>query len=245
VAAATALASLALPASAHAQDPRGQEVAHPSLLDRPHTVAQLEAGIIALPNAPISGASQGGATPIGRVGNGDATLLTGMHLIYRATREWAIGAGVLFAPRPTSDTNYGAGASGLSRAHSRSYLFMGGETRYFPFRTRWLEAWVGLTVGAVIVGDRFVTNNAPPVPPILGTNSVTVNTEGFAVGLQTGADYLITESWVVGLTLRGDNWILPNPTAPTQCDAILDCPTLKGSVAAFEVGLGVGYRIPL
>ena len=60
---------------------------HLSLLDRPHTIAELELGIIALPDAAISRANQGGATPIGTFGKGDATLQTGAHLLYRATRD--------------------------------------------------------------------------------------------------------------------------------------------------------------
>jgi hypothetical protein len=222
--------------------------AHPSPLDRPHTVAELEAGIVVLPNAPISAANRGGATPLGPVGNGDATLQTGMHLIYRATREWAIGAGALFAPSPTSDSNFGAGASRLSRTHSRSYLFLGGEARYFPLHSRWFEAWFGVTVGGLVVGDRFATNTAPTLPSILGTSTVTVGTEGFAMGAQMGGNYLITDQWVIGLTLRGDAWFLPAQKAfsqETSCDPIGDCPTLTGTVAAFEFGFSVGYRIPL
>jgi hypothetical protein len=232
-----------------------QEVAHehPSLLDRPHTVAELEAGILALPSAPISPGNRGGSTPLGSIGNGDSTVLTGLHLLYRATREWAFGAGAMFAPRPTSDPNYGGqsgvgGASSLSRSHARSYLFMGGEARYFPLRSRWIEAWFGLTGGALIIADRFTTNDAPQVPPILGTNTVTVSTEGFAIGVQAGADYLVTDSWVIGLAVRAERWILPSEKPLSQepsCDPIQDCPTLTGSVAAFEVGLTVGYRIQL
>jgi hypothetical protein len=238
-----AVFGLVAPATAGAQS--APEPEHYSLLDRPHTVAEFEAGIITLPGAPISSANQGGATFIGRVGNGDATLQTGVHVLYRATRDWAIGAGALFAPRPTADSNYG-GASGLPRTHSRSYLFLGGEGRWFPFHTRWIEGWVGVTAGAVVVGDRFSTDNAPAVPAILGTNIVTTSSEGFAVGLQLGADYLITDQWVLGLKLRGDGWILPNEKGfSSACDSIGDCPTLSGTVAAVEFGIGVGYRIPL
>src|SRR5580692_221268 len=180
--AATAL--LATPA-AFAQDAPKQE--HPSLLDRPHTVAEAEAGIVALPSAPISASNRGGSTPLGPVGSGDATVQTGVHLLYRATREWAFGAGALFAPRPTTDPNAG-GASGLERTHSRSYLFLGGEIRYVPLRSRGFEGWFGLTTGALIIADRFSTNNVPAVPSLLGTSTVTVSTEGFAAGLQAGAD---------------------------------------------------------
>jgi len=241
---AATLLTCGAPSDAIAQEAQHE---HASLLDRAHTVAEVEAGIIELPSAPISPANRGGATPLGAVGNGDATVQTGIHLVYRATREWAIGAGAMFAPRPTSDPNYG-GASGLSRTHSRSYLFLGGEGRYFPLRSRWFEAWIGVTAGALIVGDRFTTNAGPDVPSILGDKTITVSTEGFALGLQVGGDYLITDQWVVGVALRADRWVLPTQkpfSQETSCDPIGDCPTLTGSVAAFEMGVTVGYRIPL
>jgi len=221
---------------------------HLSLVDRPHTVAELEGGIIALPSAPISAANRGGATPLGTVGNGDATVQTGVHILYRASREWAIGAGAVFAPRPTNDPNYVGSQPGLLRTHSRSYLFLGGEARYFPLRSRWFEAWFGLTAGGLIIADRFTTEAGPEPAPILGTQTSTVSTEGFAVGVQVGGDYLITDQWVVGLALRADRWILPAQkpfSQETSCDPIGDCPTLTGSVAAFELGLTLGYRIPL
>jgi hypothetical protein len=111
---------------------------------------------------------------------------------------------------------------------------------------RWLEAWAGVTAGAVVVGDRYSTDSAPHVPSILGLNTVTTSTQGLSLGAQIGADYLITDQWVLGLTLRGDAWFLPILRPPSsQCDALGDCPTLSGTVAAFEIGLGVGYRIPL
>jgi len=253
VAAAVAAGLVASPvraqqAPAQPQTPQPTpEHEHPSLLDRPHTVLNLEAGIIALPNAAISSANQGGATPFGTVGSGDATLQTGVHILYRATGDWAIGAGALFAPRPTSDSNYG-GASGLARTHSRSYLTLGGEARYFPLRSRWFEGWFGLTAGAVIVGDRFTNNSAKPVQPILGDNTTTVSTEGFALGVAIGADYLLTDKWVIGLALRADRWILPDQkpfSQQTSCDPLGDCPTLTGSVAAFEFGITAGYRLAL
>lgn len=221
---------------------------HPSLLDRPHTVLDLDAGIIALPNAAISTSNRGGATPFGTVGNGDATVLTGVHILYRATRDWAIGAGALFAPRPTSDSNYGGGVGNVAITHSRSYLTMGAEARYFPLRSRWVEGWFGLTAGGVIIGDRYTETNAPAVPSILGTNTVTASTEGFGVGFEIGGDYLVTDNWVIGLTLRADRWFLPEQKPFSQessCTNTGFCPTLTGSVAAFELGLSVGYRIPL
>jgi opacity protein-like surface antigen len=219
-----------------------------SLIDRPHTIAELEVGVISLPTAPISVANQGGATPLGPLGKGDATLQTGLHLLYRASRDFAIGAGAMFAPNPTSDSNYEPVSGGITRTHTRSYLMLGGEARYFPLRYRWFEAWVGLTVGAVIIADRFETQGQN-VPPILGARQYSVSTEGFSFGVQAGADYMLTDNWVIGLALRADRWILPNagndPLHDPACSPIGDCPTLTGTVEAFEAGVTIGYRIPL
>ncbi|HXN30812.1 MAG TPA: hypothetical protein VN894_03080 [Polyangiaceae bacterium] len=239
-------------ATARAASADDAPLEHPSLLDRPHTVAELELGIIALPYAAISPANQGGATPIGTLGKGDATLQTGVHLLYRATRDWAFGAGTTFAPHPTSDTNFG-GLSGLMRTHSRSYLFLGGEVRYFPVRSRWFEGWFGMTGGVVVIADRFTTEGTPRVPAIFGDSTQTVSTEGFAIGVQAGADYLVTDQWVIGLALRADQWILPSKSSQSflpfstgsSCDPLNDCPTLSGWVEAIEVGVTVGYRISL
>jgi hypothetical protein len=243
------IAVLAMPGVARADGEGVATFEHSSLLDRPHTVAAFEAGIVALPTAPISSSNRGGSTPIlGSIGKGDATLLIGAHLLYRAGRDWAIGASSFLAPNPTTDPNYSAGASSLPRTHSRSYLFLGGEARYFPLRYRWFEGWVGVTTGAIIVSDRFANNSGDAVPTILGRKEVTVSTEGFAVGVQVGGDYLINDNLVVGLALRADRWILPEAKPFSQdpaCDAIGDCPTLTGTVAAFEVGLTIAYRIPL
>jgi opacity protein-like surface antigen len=218
-----------------------------SVMGRPHTMAIGEAGIIALPSAPISPSNRGGSTPLGTVGNGDATIETGLHLLYRTNRSWAFGAAAIFAPKPTSDPN-ARGASNLDRSHSRSYLFMGAEGRYFPFHLRWLEAWVGAAAGGVVISDRFTTNSPVAVPSFLGTNTVTVSTEGFALGVQAGADYLITDQWVVGLAFRADQWFLPAEkpfSQETSCDPLGDCPTLKGDITAFDFGITIGYQIPL
>jgi hypothetical protein len=218
-------------------------------LDRPHTVAAVEAGIIALPTAPISPAFQGGNTPFGPVGKGDATVLTGLHLLFRANRDFAFGATAMFAPRPTSDP-FNSTTGNVTRTHTRSYLFLGGEARYYPFRLRWLEGWLGAEAGGIVIADRFSTTSAPSAPPILGTPTVTVSTEGFALGMQAGVDYLITDQWVVGLVARADAWFLPSSgekafTQVSACDAVGDCPTVSGTVAAFEFGLTLAYQLAL
>jgi hypothetical protein len=214
------------------------------LIDRPHTVAELEAGIIALPTAPISQAQRGGNTPFGTFGRGDATVQTGLHVLYRWSPEFGAGAGLLFAPSPTSDDQYGTlgGLTNLPRTHSRSYLFFGGEGRYIPLHYRFLEAWVGLSMGGVIIADRFTTNAGDQVPTILGTKDVTIRTEGFAFGVEGGGSYYLSESWIAGANVRAYRWILPESP---RCSSIGDCATLSGTVEALELGLTIGYRLPL
>ncbi len=210
------------------------------IIDRPHTVAEIEAGIVALPGAPVSPGQRGGDTPFGTIGRGDATLQTGIHVLYRFTRELEIGAGALFAPSPTSDKEYG-GLRGLQRTHSRSYFFLGVEGRYIPIHYDYFEAWVGVSVGGVVVADRFVTEG-DSVPTILGTREVTIRTEGLGVGAQLGGSYYISENWIAGLNFRGYTWLLPDAA---RCSSIGDCATLSGTVLALESGLTIGYRLPL
>ena len=215
------------------------------IIDRPHTIAELEAGIIALPTAPISQSQRGGDTPLlGTIGRGDATLQTGLHILYRWNRDFAVGAGALFAPSPTSDNQYvnQTGSRALPRTHSRSYFFLGGEGRYIPLHYNFFEAWVGLSIGGVVGADRFTTETGEQRPTILGGTEVIVRIEGFAIGVQVGGSYYLSQNWIAGLNLRAYRWILPE--AP-RCSAIGDCSTLSGTVEAIEAGLTIGYRLPL
>ena len=212
------------------------------IVDRPHTIAEVEVGFIALPNAPISAGQRGGDVAlVGKIGRGDATLQTGIHVLYRWNRSYAVGAGAFFAPSPTSATQ-AATFGQLPRTNARSYFFLGVEGRYIPIHYKYFEAWVGLSSGAVVVADRFTTESAADVPAILGAKEVTIRTEGLAVGAQAGGTYYLSENWLLGLNLRGYHWILPETP---RCSPIGDCATLGGSAQVFELGLTVGYRLPL
>ena len=231
------------PATPPAEAPtRGvDEQALARIIDRPHTIAELEAGGIALPTAPIRPGQKNGALPDLPIFRGDVTVQTGIHVLYRWNREFAAGAGALFAPSPSSNNEYG-GARDLPRSHSRSYLFLGGEARYIPLHYKFLEAWAGLSVGGIVVADRFTTDAGDQVPELLGKKEVTIRTEGFAFGVQAGGSYYLSENWIAGLNLRAYRWILPETP---RCSSIGDCATLTGTVEAFELGLTIGYRIPL
>ncbi len=213
-----------------------------SIEDRPYTVAELSAGVIVLPTAPISPGRRGGdVVAVGQIGKGDATLQVGLQALFRGGRYWAIGAGARFGPSPTSDDQYG-GATGLNRTHSRSYLWLGAEGRFIPLRFGKFEAWSGLVLGGIIVADRFVTNDGEKVPTVLGERPVTIATNGLSLGAQLGINWNFAERWTAGFALRTNVWFLPQSRA---CSPILDCATLTGAVFAMETGLSIGYRIPL
>jgi outer membrane scaffolding protein for murein synthesis (MipA/OmpV family) len=204
-------------------------------------MAVLEGGIIALPNAPISNSQRGGSVPFTTVGHGDATLQTGVRLLFRGGRDWTVGVGALFGPSPTSDSQYG-GTNSLARTHSRNYLVFTTEGRYVPFRSNGFEGWVGVVVGGVIIADRFTTDAGAIVPSVIGRKEVTIRTEGFVLGFQGGVTWNFAERWGAGVVLRGSQWLLPTTA---QCSPIGDCATLTGGVQSFEAGLSIGYRIPL
>jgi hypothetical protein len=220
-------------------DPASNDSPADWVLRRRHTIAELELGFIALPNAPISPSQRGGNFPAITIGHGDATASLGLHLLFRGGADWAFGAGALFAPKPTADTTV---VNGITRTHARDYLWMGGEGRYIPLHLKTVEAWVGIAVGGVVVADRFTTSTTIQVPTDLGTPQVTVRTEGFALGIQAGGEWALTESVILGLAVRFDNWILP---ANQACTPTNDCATLTGPVTEIEFGLRLGYRISL
>ncbi|CAN5324260.1 hypothetical protein BH09MYX1_BH09MYX1_23780 [soil metagenome] len=240
---AIALALLTAPIAANADDPSNPSsgLTAVNFAQRPHTVAMLELGILALPGTPISSSQAGGDTPFGRIGSGDATLQAGIDILFRVAKDWVIGAGFLFGPRPTSDPEYG-GLGQLPRSHSRSYLSTGAEIRWVPLHTRFIEAWVGATTGIIIIADRFSTDAGIAKPTVFGERVVTLRTEGLSLGIEAGFDWSITDRFVAGFGLRAAHWFLPsNP----QCSPIGDCTTLLGSANAIGFGITFGYRIPL
>ena len=211
-------------------------------IERPHALALLEGGIIILPNAPVSQSQKGGSTPIlPPIGQGDATIQLGVHVMYRPFRDWVFGANFLFDPKPTADTEYG-GAAGLPRTHERAYFFIGGEGRFIPLHAKGIEGWLGAQAGVVIVADRFTTNAGVPKPAIFGDREYSLSSQGFFFGAQLGVDWYVTDRFVLGLLTRYNHWILPGQP---QCSPILDCTTLTGNVDSLDFGLTVGYRLSL
>lgn len=218
-----------------------------ALAERPHVTFELEAGILALPNAAISVANRGGQTPFGAIGRGDATVHLGTHILYRAGESWAIGAHGYFAPAPTRDDSYQVNEGKVRREHSRSYLSLGFEARYYPLTTRYFEVFLSAAVSGVVIADRFTQLGLVPVPTILGKPDVTVRTEGVGLGGGLGVLYRPSANWNVGLLLRAESWFLPgasaDPRNEASCTAIGDCRTMTGTNFAMMLGLNAGYRI--
>ncbi len=246
---ATGVASAAAAAESQAQDAQRNVAKRSpwSLAERPHVVVELEAGILALPNAAISVANRGGQTPFGSIGRGDATVLVGTHLLYRAGDAWAIGAHGYFAPSPTSDAEYQVNEGKVRREHTRSYLSLGFEARYYTLTTRSVEVFLSASASGIVIADRFTHLGLTPVPTILGKPEVTVRTEGLALGGGLGVLYRPNTNWNVGLLLRAEGWFLPTPDGDprneSSCTAIGDCRTMTGTNFAMMLGINAGYRI--
>jgi hypothetical protein len=208
---------------------------------RPHTIAEADLGVIALPGAPVSASRRGGDVPFVTIGRGDATLLVGLKALARVSREFELGAGLRFGPSPTTDDEYG-GATGLRRTHSRSYMLISTEARYIPFRWGDFEGWMGAIVGLTVIADRYTTQNGASVPTILGERTVTIRSEGLSIGAQGGVLWNLSDHWVTGFMMRTSAWMMPRTP---RCSPIGDCATLSGPIVAIEGGLTLGYRVPL
>ncbi len=211
-------------------------------ITRKHLIAMIEAGIIVLPNAPVSQSTYGGSVPFTQVGSGDATIQLGIHIIYRPFRDWSFGANFLFDPSPTSSALESPSDPTLSREHTRAYFFAGGEGRFIPLHWRSIEGFIGAQTGVVIVADRFTTNAGIPKPSIFGEREVSLSSEGFYIGAQLGLDWYISDKVVAGLVSRYNHWLLPEQP---KCSPIGDCTSLQGNVDSIDFGFTLGYRINL
>jgi len=236
-------AVILVPAAAAAEEPASAEKLGDTtlarIIDRPHTIAYAEVGALALPTAPITQKQESGTIGVLR---GDVAVQTGIHILYRWNRDFALGAAAIFAPSPLTENHEYGGLRSLPRTHSRTYLFLGGEGRWIPFHSGFVEGWVGLSAGGIIVADRFSTDVGDDVPEILGQKQVTIRTEGLSLGAQGGVNYYLTEHWIAGVDLRAYTWFLPSTP---RCSSIGDCASLSGTVEAFELGLTIGYRLAL
>jgi hypothetical protein len=236
----TPLAFRAAPASAAERQERTPEAGLTprtalgfAALERPTGIAEIAIGWLTLPAAEIC--SSGGCK------DGDTSLELGAWQVYRANLRVAFGAGLSFGLVPTTDVPLDD-PPGIVRDHTRRYLTVEAILRYYPYVGENLEAWVGLTGGLVVVGDRFQVVHAYDDQALVGPRGSTIRTEGGSIGAAAGVTVAIAPRWSFGGTLRYGNWFLPSEPAKNP---FLDEASLSGINVMFSLGLNVAYRITL
>jgi hypothetical protein len=173
---------------------------------------------------------------------GDSSLALEGWQVLRAGPRLAAGAGLLLGLTPTTDAPR-QDPAGITRDHYRSYLTVETGARYYPYVGDALEAWVGITMGLVVVGDKFSTHaTTEDNRALVGPRGITIRTEGFALGAGGGAAYEFAPHWLAGASLRYASWFLPNTPAT---DAFGDEASLVGRNSVFVVGLDLAYRLSL
>jgi hypothetical protein len=218
--------------SAHADEEVSLEI--PRGVDRPHTLAQLGVGFMTLPGADVCLKGQ----PCTK---GDSSIELDFWQLYRANRYFAIGAGATVAIKPTTDSP--PTEAGIDRSHTRSYFLVEGQGRYYAIHGETFEAWIGASVGGVIVSDRYTIEGGDvPTAAIIGPRSSTLRTEGGTVGALIGAQWSFAPNWALGLNARYMRWFLPSTPATT---VFLDRATLTDSQGAIAIGVSCSYRIAL
>lgn len=231
--AAVALALVARGAAADGVQVSG-EAAAARVYDRPYTLAQLGVGLLSLPSAKVC--IKGSPCT-----EGDTSVELDFWQLYRANRAFAVGAGATVAVVPTTDNP--PSAAGIDRSHTRSYFLVEAVGRYYFLTPGWMEAWLGLTVGGVIVSDRYSSVDAEASRyALIGPGSATVRTEGGTVGAQLGAHWQFATNWAAGFSVRYARWFLPSQAAT---NAFQDRATLTDQLGMLNIGIICSYRIPL
>jgi hypothetical protein len=205
-------------------------------LDRPSGIAEAGVGWLTLPGAEVCIDRKTGCS------EGDTSLALDLWQLYRQSRRFAFGAGILLALIPTTDAPK-QDPQGVQRDHSRRYFTVEGMLRYYPYVGETVEWWVGGTGGLVVVSDRFVVKeDQEDDRALLGPRGVTVRTEGGTIGIAGGPVLALAPHWSLGLTLRYGHWFLPEKPAhdPLGSEA-----SLTGRNTVFSAGVAVAFRTEL
>jgi hypothetical protein len=217
------------------ETPATRSALHAATNDEPHTLAQLGVGLLSLPSASVC------LTGI-TCTKGDTAIEVNFWQMYRANRYFAVGAGASFALKPTTDKP--ASEMGGTRNHSRSYFLVEAQARYYAIHTLPFEAWVGGTIGGVVLSDRYsIDAGGPPLTiAIIGPRASTLRTEGLSIGGLLGIQWTIAPNWGFGGSIRYLRWFLPHTPATT---VFLDRATLTDQQSAVDIGISCTYRIAL
>ena len=202
--------------------------------DSGSTMVSADGGVLALPFAeacPFTGA----ACEPGEVG-----MAAGLH-VHGRIYDFGVGAGFTYAAGLKSTE--AAGAAALEREHSRSYLVLDGVFRYYPPQLGDFVWWVGASVGAVVINDRWTTlaDREPfAEADLIGPEALSLATEGFSAGVQVGGHWKFYDIWLVGTSIKYSNWVLPDEREVTPLG---DLASLAGRVDVVEAGLALGFEL--
>lgn len=234
-ASALAMAVLASPAGADETAASRRAIAAREM-DRPYTLAEVEAGFLALPAAAVCIRSTTDCE------QGEGSLAVGIHNHYRVG-PFGFGAGINWATTLRSDAARGNGD--LERQHSRSYFLVEGQFRYYALRGNEWEGWAGATLGGVVVNDSWsVLADREPYADtdFVGPRAATLGTEGLSTGLAIGMEWSFRPSWSLGTMLRYSNWFFPESPKPLPSN---DPASLSGRVDMIALSIALAYRIAL
>ena len=167
---------------------------------RPYGAIEFGVGVLALPDARVCG--DGGCD------RGDVSLEVDAWPLFRASPNFAVGAGITLALTPTQDVPQRNVP--IPREHSRRYFQAEGIGRYYLVHGQALEWWLGASAGLVVVSDNFRTRSAPPDLTLIGQDSANIATEGLTLGVGTGVTFGVNDVLQIGGTLRLARWILPS-----------------------------------
>lgn len=228
------LLTSAWPAAAQKETARARAATAAPSLDNPFTVAEFGVGILTLPGKKFCLTQPGTCT------KGDTNPYAWVWMLYRATPDFAIGAGTSYARPFSSETTQRT--ESLERSHMRHYMLIDVTGRYYGLRLNTVEGWLGMTVGGAVISDQYKTETESSDAVILGPSGVLVRTEGVTAGLGAGVGWNFTRNWTLETSFRSAWWFLPSEKS---CGPTGDCATLSDDVAVFSLGIGVGYRISL
>ncbi len=203
-------------------------------MTRPAGMAEGNLSVLTLPGAEVCVQRNTGCK------HGDVVFGVEGWEFYRWNQHWAFGAGVMLGLLPTAYPR--SPPEVVPRDHTRSYFSFEGMLRYYPYVSQRLEAWVGAFGGLVVVSDRFQEIDGNDDRALLGSQGVTLRTEGGSLGLAAGLARSLGEHVSLLGSLRISQWFL---RFTPEHDPLGDQASLTGSNTAIMLGLGVAYRASL
>ena len=213
-----------------------------SAINRPVGMAEFGVGWLTLPAAQVCLEPES-------CQRGDTTPQVDAWQFFRLNVDFAVGAGITLGLLPTRDSPP-VDPPGVERTHQRRYFMFETMGRYYLFVGETFEAWAGVAAGLTVVKDTYATETKQEYATV-GTPGVTVQTEGYTVGMGLGAAFALAPSWSFGTGLRFGSWFLPeeakrgpfdseDPNAQGATRA-----TLTGRNSVISLGFNISYRSTL